>query len=197
MRRLPVLGAALGAVLFLLAACGDDGGEGETEPDPVDTTLADEGDEGDEGGDAAPAGLCERLALEDVSAATGLPLDEVGPQFSQMTGNDVEVTASGCSFEGEGDADVEVVVLDDGQDPAEAFQVLLDQSASSTFDDFAHAEVGGLGDGAFFQAGLRQEQLTVRSGGTVLFVEGTGADGETLGRAELQAVAELALDALG
>ena len=90
-----------------------------------------------------------------------------------------------------------MTVLDDDQDAATAYPTLLDASATSGFDDFAHAEVPGLGDGAFFEAGLRQEELVVLVGDTIVFVEGTGPDGETLGRAELQAVAALAVAALG
>jgi hypothetical protein len=114
-----------------------------------------------------------------------------------MTGNDFDVSATGCSFEGEGDADVEVTILEAGHDPATTFDVMQGQSVESIFDDFPHAEVDGLGDGAFFEAGARQEELVVRTADTILFVEGTGVDGETLGRPELQAVAALALAAMG
>jgi hypothetical protein len=48
-----------------------------------------------------------------------------------------------------------------------------------------------------FEASGFQEELTIRMGDTILFVEGHVADGETVGRVELQAVAELALAALG
>lgn len=188
-------------MVLLTAACGDDGGgqegdDGATPSDVADeTTVSDDDDDAGEG-DAAGA-LCERLSVEGVSTATGLVLDEVGPQVSQMTGTDYDVTATGCSFEGDGNAEVEVVVLDAEHDPVATFETLLEGSAGSIFDDPPHAEVAGLGDEAFFEAGLRQEELVVRVGDTVLFVEGTDGDGGSLGRAELQAVAELALAAIG
>jgi hypothetical protein len=57
--------------------------------------------------------------------------------------------------------------------------------------------VEGLGDSAFFEAGIRDHDLLVVSGERLLVVEGTDPEGEQLGQAEMQAVAEVALAALG
>lgn len=216
-----VLGVALSVVALSFAACGDDGGDatpsqddvettvveaeptGDTEPDvtedEVDTTLAEDGS-GDEVDDAG--GPCEVLAVEEVAAAAGLPLEDVGPQYAEIGYGDGAVqtgsiTATGCSFEGEGHAEVEIVLLDPQHDAAAAYQGLFDQSAASTFGDFEHTVVEGFGDAAFFDGVGPQDELTIMVGDTILFVEGHLVDGESLGREELQAVAELALAALG
>ena len=80
---------------------------------------------------------------------------------------------------------------------ADFFAALADVSAASTMDDFPHQEVEGLGDGAFFKAGLRSGDLVVLHGGGILIVEGETPAGEQLGQAEMQAVAEAALATLG
>jgi hypothetical protein len=223
MGRLRVLGFTFVVALVAAGCGGDDSGDGDgaADPDgsaatttapPVDDDDADDDEEADDGEDADDGGddddsgsvvdpvggtICELVPISEVSTASGVPLTEDGVQFSTMSGDDYEIHATGCSYEDDADAEVEVAVLDDDQDAATAYPTLLDASATSGFDDFAHAEVPGLGDGAFFAAGLRQEELVVLVGDTIVFVEGTGPDGETLGRAELQAVAALAVAALG
>ena len=225
MGHLRVLGFTI-VVALVAAGCGDDGGDSgddAADPDgPAVTTTAppvddadetdDADDDGDDEGDDAddddddetgsvvdPVGgvLCDLVPIAAVSTASGVALTEDGVQFSTMAGDGYEIHATGCKYEDEAEAEVEVTVLDDDQDAAASYSALLDASATSSFDDFVHAEVSGLGDGAFFGAGLRQEELVVLVGDTIVFVEGTGSDGETLGRAELQAVAALAVAALG
>jgi hypothetical protein len=219
MGRLRVLGFTF-VVALVAAGCGGDDGDGDGAADPdgsaVTTTAppaderdddadADEGegdgddDDDDPGSVVDPVGgtICDVVPIAEVSTASGVELTEDGVRFSTMSGDGYEVHATGCTYEDGAEAEVDVTVLDADQDAATAYPTLLDASATSGFDDFAHAEVPGLGDGAFFEAGLRQEELVVLVGDTIVFVEGTGPDGETLGRAELQAVAALAVAALG
>lgn len=195
-------------------AVGDDGAGDEGTEDQADGEGdAADGGSGDGGGDGAATDedeaegmldtdtstLCQDLALEDVVAASGIEVVEAEEVFGGATVQDLEYQTEGCSFAvAEGDGEVTVKEVLDPEGGAEAFfAALADVSATSTMDDFPHQEVEGLGDGAFFKAGLRSGDLVVLHGGGILIVEGETPAGEQLGQAEMQAVAEAALATLG
>jgi hypothetical protein len=190
-------------------AAGDDAAttDDETEDDTDGPATGDDTDgpgagDADDDGDAfaSSEGLCALLDVDDVAGAAGLELAEGTDTFGGNVTQEIEWSTQGCSYatvEGDGEVEVSLAVDPEGGAAGLASALEAVSAADTMADDFPHQPVEGLGDSAFFEAGIRDHDLLVVSGERLLVVEGTDPEGEQLGQAEMQAVAEVALAALG
>lgn len=191
--------ATLIVSLALVSGCGSDGKDAEPKKsvEPAATSPA----PSEAATDAAS--LCQALAVDDVAAATDMPLVEKRPLTVEAGGNaSTDFTGSGCTFTDGDDARVQVALLGEvPTDPADVFAIQLADSAERKADDpsdeYSHREVKGLGDSAFFDHSNLSRVLYVLSGKTVVQVKGETADDEELSEDQLTSTAKLVVTALG
>lgn len=206
------LRAALLTVPLLLAACGDDG-DTEASSDVTatsedggssDDAPTDEGGSGDtEGSDggAAPvasAELCDIVSADDVAAAAGIEVASTTPSSGTGSYQEIEYSTIGCSYETADGGDVSINALTDEMGTQLEPEILLDltaASAASSFDDFPHEEVPGLGNGALFLASLGPSDSLIIDASPAPVLEIRNHRELPLDREALKAVGEVAVEA--
>lgn len=206
------LGAALLTVTLLAAACGDDSEDNDDAS--TDTTAADEA-AGDEAGsdeaeaednqdgsdagsaEAATSGFCDLVPAEEVAAAAGVEVSETTETTGTGSYQEIDYSTVGCTYEVAEGGNISISGLTDDmgtQLDSAILGELMTASEASSFDDFPHEEVDGLGEGAFFQAGLGPpNRLFVDASPSPVLVIQNHRD-LPMERESLQAVAEVAVE---
>lgn len=201
------LRAALVTVPLLLAACGGDGDDdtssGTSAPSEAGTASDDSVPDGTEAsGDGAPPAasnaFCDIVPAEEVAAAAGIDVSSTTPGSGTGSYQEIDYSTIGCTYEAADGGDVSINGLTDEtgtQLPKDVFDDLKAASEASSFDDFPHEAVAGLGNGAFFLASLGpSDSLIVDTSPSPILVIRNHRE-LPLSRDALQAVAEVAVQA--